>query len=48
MNYAFTDNSQIEELMYRDSESLDEFLNDQGDIMGMNVECNEFDTDMTV
>jgi len=34
--------------MYRDSESLDEFLNEQGDIMGMNVECNEFDTDMTV
>ena len=48
MNDTFTDNSQIEEVMYRDDESLDQFLDDQGDIMGMNVQCNEFDTNMTV
>lgn len=48
MNDTFTDNSQIEEVMYRDGESLDQFLDEQGDIMGMNVQCNEFDTNMTV
>ena len=48
MNDTFTDNSQIEEVMYRDDESLDQFLDEQGDIMGMNVQCNEFDTNMTV
>ena len=48
MNQSFIDNPQIEELMYEDDGSLDQFLNEQGDIMGMNIECNEFDTDMTV
>ncbi len=48
MNQSFIDNPQIEELMYEGDESLDQFLNEQGDIMGMNIECNEFDTDMTV
>ena len=48
MNYTFTDNPQIEEVMYWNDESINEFLNEQGDIMGMNIECNEFDTDMTV
>ena len=48
MNYTFTDNPQIEEVMYWNDESISEFLDEQGDIMGMNIECNEFDTDMTV
>ena len=48
MNHSFIDNPQIEEVMYRGDESLDQFLDEQGDIMGMNIECNEFDTDMTV
>ncbi len=48
MHFEFTDTPQIEELMYGNDESINEFLDEQGDIMGMNVECNEFDTNMTV
>ena len=39
---------QIEEVMYWNDESIDQFLDEQGDIVGMNVECDEFDTNMTV
>ena len=48
MSFEFTDTPQIEEMMYWNDESINEFLDEQGDIMGMNIECNEFDTDMTV
>ena len=48
MFFEFTDTPQIEEMMYWNDESINEFLDEQGDIVGMNVECNEFDTDMTV
>ena len=48
MFFEFTDTPQIEEMMYWNDESINEFLDEQGDIVGMNVECNEFDTNMTV
>ena len=48
MSFEFTDTPQIEELMYWNDESIDQFLDEQGDIVGMNVECNELDTNMTV
>ena len=48
MNNPFTDNIQIEEVLYMNDESIEQFLDEQGDIVGMNIECNEFDTDMTV
>ena len=48
MFFEFTDTSQIEEVMYWNDESIDQFLDEQGDIVGMNVECDEFDTNMTV
>ena len=48
MSFKFTDTPQIEELMYWNDESIDQFLDEQGDIVGMNVECNELDTNMTV
>ena len=46
--FEFTDTPQIEEVMYWNDESIDQFLDEQGDIVGMNVECDEFDTNMTV
>ncbi len=48
MSFEYTDTPQIEELMYWNDESIDQFLDEQGDIVGMNVECNELDTNMTV
>ena len=48
MFFEFTDTPQIEEVMYWNDESIDQFLDEQGDIVGMNVECDEFDTNMTV
>ena len=48
MNNPFIDTPQIEEMMYWNDESIEQFLDEQGDIVGMNIECNEFDTDMTV
>ena len=48
MSFEFTDAPQIEEMMYWNDESIEQFLDEQGDIVGMNVECNEFDTNMTV
>ena len=48
MSFEFTDTPQVEELMYWNDESIDQFLDEQGDIVGMNVECNELDTNMTV
>ncbi len=48
MSFEFTDTPQIEEMMYWNDESIEQFLDEQGDIVGMNVECNEFDTNMTV
>ena len=48
MTFEFTDTPQIEEMMYWNDESIEQFLDEQGDIVGMNVECNEFDTNMTV
>ena len=48
MFFEFTDTPQIEEMMYWNDESINEFLDEQGDIVGMNVECDEFDTNMTV
>ena len=48
MFFEFTDTPQIEEVMYWNDESIEQFLDEQGDIVGMNVECDEFDTNMTV
>ena len=48
MFFEFTDTLQIEEVLYMNDESIDQFLDEQGDIIGMNVECNELDTNMTV
>ena len=48
MFFEFTDTPQIEEMMYWNDESIDQFLDEQGDIIGMNIECNELDTNMTV
>ena len=48
MFFEFTDTPQIEEVLYMNDESIDQFLDEQGDIIGMNVECNELDTNMTV
>ena len=48
MSNPFIDTPQIEEMMYWNDESIEQFLDEQGDIVGMNIECNEFDTDMTV
>ena len=48
MSFAFTDTPQIEEMMWWNDESIEQFLDEQGDIVGMNVECNELDTNMTV
>ena len=48
MSFEFTDTPQIEEMMYWNDESIEQFLDEQGDIVGMNVECDEFDTNMTV
>ena len=48
MSFEFTDTPQIEEVMYWNDESIEQFLDEQGDIIGMNVECNELDTNMTV
>ena len=48
MIFELTDTPQIEEMMYWNDESIDQFLDEQGDIIGMNVECDEFDTNMTV
>ena len=48
MIFEFTDTPQIEEVLYMNDESIDQFLDEQGDIIGMNVKCNELDTNMTV
>ena len=48
MFFEFTDTPKIEEVLYMNDESIDQFLDEQGDIVGMNVECDEFDTNMTV
>jgi|TARA_B100000900_G_scaffold400343_1_gene403862 hypothetical protein len=48
MTFEFTDTPQVEELMYWNDESIEQFLDEQGDIVGMNVKCNELDTNMTV
>ena len=48
MFFEFTDTPQIEEMMYWNDESIEQFLDEQGDIIGMNIECNELDTNMTV
>jgi len=48
MFFEFTDTPQIEEMMYWNDESINEFFDEQGNIVGMNVECDEFDTNMTV
>ena len=48
MFFEFTDTPQIEEVLYMNDESIEQFLDEQGDIVGMNVECDEFDTNMTV
>ena len=48
MFFEFTDTTQIEEVLYMNDESIDQFLDEQGDIVGMNAECDEFDTNMTV
>ena len=48
MSFEFTDTPQIEEMMYWNDESIEQFLDEQGDIIGMNIECNELDTNMTV
>ena len=48
MSFEFTDTPQIEEVLYMNDESIDQFLDEQGDIIGMNIECDEFDTNMTV
>ena len=48
MSFEFTDTPQIEEVLYMNDESIDQFLDEQGDIIGMNIECNELDTNMTV
>ena len=48
MSFEFTDTPQIEEVLYMNDESIDQFLDEQGDIVGMNVKCDEFDTNMTV
>ena len=48
MFFEFTDTPQIEEVLYMNDESIDQFLDEQGDIVGMNVKCDEFDTNMTV
>ena len=41
MSFEFTDTPQIEEMMYWNDESIEQFLDEQGDIIGMNIECNE-------
>jgi len=48
MFFEFADTPQIEEVLYMNNESIEQFLDEQGDIIGMNVECNELDTNMTV
>ena len=48
MFFEFTDTPQIEEMMWWNDESIEQFLDEQGDIIGMNIECNEIDTNMTV
>lgn len=48
MNNDFIDTPQIEEMIYWNDESIEQFLDEQGDIIGMNIECDEFDTNMTV
>ena len=48
MSNAFIDTPQIEEMMYWNDESIEQFLDEQGDIIGMNIECNELNTNMTV
>ena len=48
MSFEFTDTPQIEEMLYWNDESIEQFLDEQGDIVGMNIECNELDTNMTV
>ena len=48
MSFEFTDTPQIEEMIYWNDESIEQFLDEQGDIIGMNIECNELDTNMTV
>ena len=48
MSFEFTDTPQIEEMLYWNDESIEQFLDEQGDIIGMNIECNELDTNMTV
>ena len=48
MSFEFTDTPQIEEMMWWNDESIEQFLDEQGDIIGMNIECNELDTNMTV
>ena len=48
MFFEFTDTPQIEEVLYMNDESIEHFLDEQGDIIGMNIECNDLDTNMTV
>ena len=43
MFFPFTDTPQIEEVMYQwTDESIEQFLDEQGDIVGMDIQCDEF------
>ena len=43
MFFPFTDTPQIEEVMYQwTDESIEQFLDEQGDIVGMEIQCDEF------
>ena len=50
MYFPFTDTPQVEEVMYQwTDESIEQFLNEQGDILGMEIQCDEFNqNDYTV